>query len=110
MAFDIEKFTLTEQHIKLLRKANVTWIGYEFGAPAIDPKRPYGNSNVIDDMAGILGEPVDEDGCADDEVDHRLRTIHLETKTALQIVLETGAFEPGNYEREEYVGEWKRVC
>lgn len=43
-------------------------IGYdawtEFGAPEVDPKRPYGNSNVYLYLAEILGiEPgVDEDG------------------------------------------------
>lgn len=110
MTFDIEKFTLTEQHIKLLRKANVSWDCSEFGAPAIDPKRPYGNSHVIGDIAEILEAPLDEDGEPSDEDFERLQTVHCETHTALQVVLEAGTFEPGNYEREQYVGSWKRVA
>ncbi len=105
----LEKFTLTENHVKLLRRANVTWSDCEFGAPAIDPKRPYGNSFVIGDIAGILDALRDEDGDVDDEVYETLYKFHSETETALQIVLETGSFEAGNYEREKYFGKWKRV-
>jgi len=39
-------FVLTENHIKLLRKAYVTWEDGDFGAPSIDTRRPYGNSSV----------------------------------------------------------------
>ena len=49
-----KKFTLTENHIKLLCRAYVGWNGAEFGAPSIDPKRPYGNSDVLHDMGDIL--------------------------------------------------------
>lgn len=108
MTFDLEKFTLTEQHIKLLRRMCVTWDRGEFGGPAINCKRPYGNSHVISDIAEILGMPTDDDGDVDTDTAHRLYTLHLETKTALQIILEAGTFEPGLYEREKYVGTWKR--
>jgi hypothetical protein len=33
----------------------ITWDDCEFGAPACDCKRPYGNSDVYGDMAEILG-------------------------------------------------------
>ena len=33
---DNKRFTLTEEHLKLLRHANVRWDDCEFGAPAID--------------------------------------------------------------------------
>ena len=48
-------FELTEEHIKLLRQMCVSWDDCEFGAPAIDCKRPYGNSDVYSDIAKILG-------------------------------------------------------
>jgi hypothetical protein len=106
-------FTLTEEHIKLLSRANVSWDSCEFGAPAIDPKRPYGNSDVIDDIAEILcieretcphcgsGEPFDE-------VDkQRLESLHRETETALQIILSTKSFIPGKYIDMDLNNNWK---
>ncbi len=36
----MKTFRLTESHLKLLRRANVSWCGDEHGAPQIDPKRP----------------------------------------------------------------------
>lgn len=47
------RFALTDQHLTLLRSAYVRWEDCEFGAPAIDYKRPYGNSDVVGDMAMI---------------------------------------------------------
>src|SRR6266568_5645220 len=43
----VSEFTVTEDHLKLLRHAYLYWeYGEGYGAPAIDPKRPYGNSDV----------------------------------------------------------------
>jgi Resolvase, N terminal domain len=50
-------FAITDEHLRLLRRACVMWFDAEFGAPAIDPKRPYGNSIVYADMAEILRSP-----------------------------------------------------
>ncbi len=50
-----DRFILTDEHVKLLRQANVSWDGCEFGAPGIDPKRPYGNGDVHSDIVEILG-------------------------------------------------------
>lgn len=94
-------FTMTDQHLALLREMNVGWQGDEFGAPEIDPKRPYGNSDVLDDMAEILGLDAD----ADEDV---LRRLHRETETALQIVLATGAAMPGRYRAPRYTTDWQR--
>jgi hypothetical protein len=54
----VTEFTVTEDHLKLLRRAYIGWDDCEFGAPGIDPKRPYGNSDVIGDIAEILGEEL----------------------------------------------------
>ena len=96
-------FTLTENHIKLLRRMHVGWQDCETGAPEIDPKRPYGNSAVARDIAEILGEPVVEDvsGYMEAGQHKRLMRLHSETEMALQIVLVTGAFEPGEYEQAD---------
>jgi len=109
----MKRFTVKEEHIKLLKSACVDWDNCEFGAPCIDPKRPYGNSNVISDIMGILGEsekqcphcgePLNE---ADNEKYIRL---HKETKIALQIFLQTGKMETGTYVKiDDYGIEWKK--
>jgi len=96
----MEKFTLTKTHLKLLRRFEVGWQDCEFGAPEIDPKRPYGNSDVEEDMREILPElPLNDEECC---------SLHKETQNALQIVLRTGKFKAGDYEREEY-GVWELV-
>lgn len=108
---DKREFVLRENHLKLLKRMNITWWDAEFGAPCIDPKRPYGNSSVIADMAEILGiggkncphcgellEGLDEE---------RLTNLHKEMETALQIVLSTQSFKAGTYTADKYSNDWK---
>ena len=54
-------FILTYQHLNLMGNMHVGWQSCETGAPEIDPKRPYGNSDVAEDIANILGVNLDED-------------------------------------------------
>lgn len=109
-------FNLLPEHITLLRNSYTSWDNCEFGATQIDPKRPYGNSDVYSDIYELL-YPEDKDrisnddgpGFSDDELDYMLK-LHKETETALQIVLRTGQFKPGKYRARfyydwEYVGE-----
>lgn len=110
------EFRVTEDHLKLLRHAYVSYDDYsEYGAPSIDPKRPYGNSNVVTDIIEILtGQAPDEDNMTPREYDKLIDDpywdkVHKETATALQIVLRTGLFEPGLYSCPLYSNEWVRV-
>jgi hypothetical protein len=110
---DLE-FELTGQHVTLLRNAYVGWDDCEFGAPAINCKRPYGNSDVLTDIAKLLhpeftamreGAQMD---WMEDNAD-RLRAVHEETQNALQIVLVTGQMQPGRYVRSSaYDRDWQR--
>lgn len=109
---DDETFVVTDDHLKLLQHAYVGWEDCEFGAPAIDCKRPYGNSSVYLDIAEILGiEPEgDDDGYGErdftrDQKD-AMRKFHVETQTVLQIALATGSFEPGTYICPKYSSNW----
>lgn len=112
----IEVFWVTEQHLKLMQSMNV---GYnhrtEFGAPEIDPKRPYGNSSVYHDIADILGispkgEEVEPGYIEFTEAQKsEMLELHKETETALQIALATGTFEVGRYETPVYQRKWKQV-
>src|ERR1700734_729843 len=90
----VTEFTVTEDHLKLLRHAYVGWDDCEFGAPAIDCKRPYGNSDVIDDIAEILGVPDEQVRDEESEILPGVKAaftcLHGETATVLQIALATG--------------------
>lgn len=102
-------FELKEDHIKLLKRMCVGWQDCEWGAPEIDPKRPYGNSNVYMDIAEIIGikSPCNMCGEFTEEQEELMDTLHQETETALQIILQHGP-KPGKYECDYYGMEWEK--
>lgn len=51
----------TEDHITLLRRAYWRMSEVEFGAPEIDGKRPYGNSDVEGDLEELLPHLSEDD-------------------------------------------------
>ncbi len=106
----MRRFTLTEEHLKLLRAMFVTWWHCETGAPAIDPKRPYGNSDVTGDIAEIIGiVPIetDDDPAWPVGTSERCEKLHEETQTALQVVLATGRFRIGEYVADDFRRNWR---
>jgi hypothetical protein len=105
-------FTVTEDHLKLLRRMFVGWDNCETGAPCIDPKRPYGNSDVETDIVEILGWPIkDPDEGPTDKQKEKASKLHKETQAALQITLVIGKFEAGTYRRTELYNDrsWAKV-
>lgn len=107
-------FALTNDHLKLLRRFYVGWQDCEYGAPEIDPKRPYGNSSVEHDIHEILtGESVGmTDSKRDDLTEkesERYSKLHKETQEALQIVLSTMGFKLWKYECDAYSSDWRFV-
>lgn len=109
----MKEFELKEEHIKLLQRAYISWQNCEYGAPEINPKRPYGNSDVETDIAEILEWPVeiveidDEGGMIIDQREAAFE-IHEETLMALQIILQTRSFVPGIYvNKEKYNPKWQ---
>src|SRR6185369_14541098 len=102
----LKEFTLSQQHIDLLRHMIVNWQDCEFGAPEIDPKRPYGNSSVLEDIAEIMGKKMvqlegGEEGWPKGSFDG-LGQLHKETLEALEIMLQLGSLKPGKYKQIEY--------
>ena len=98
----MKEFELTEQHLALMRRMWVGWQDCEFGAPEIDPKRPYGNSGVISDIAEILGIPEpDEDEEFPPELIERMERLHTETRAAIAIMLQCGKVAIGKYEMSD---------
>ena len=103
-------FTVTETHLRLLRRFNVDWDDREFGAPNIDPKRPYGNSDVLRDIAEILGfGPANEFGEFTDQETGAMKRLHKDTQTVLQIALRVGYFKAGDYVANRYEQDWRPV-
>lgn len=98
----IIEFEVTKEHLKLLRNMYVSWCDDEFGAPEINPKRPYGNSQVYDDMRDILGE-LGELYYSEEA----LNLLHKQTAIALQIVLKTGKYKAAKYRADKYTQGWK---
>jgi hypothetical protein len=113
------EFTVTEDHLKLLRRLYVNWWdpgeGY-YGGASVNAKRPYGNSYVGRDIAEIVDAPDEdweyEDGrkaYVTDEADERFKRLHVETMVALQVVLSAGEFRPGRYRLADRWGiGWQR--
>lgn len=89
-----EFFEITDEHLKLLKNSNVVWDSSEFGAPAIYSKKPYGNSDVINDIFKIL------EWNEVDDIENKTRQaerLHKETEIALQICLSNQKFETGMF-------------
>lgn len=115
--FGTERFTLKPEHIALLRHSYTSWWSAEYGAACIDPKRPYGNSGsyaIHADMAEILGiKPTlvkDGEKIFSDEQEELMDDLHRELEIALQIVLVTGSFETGKYEKVHYDDmSWRKI-
>lgn len=111
----MQRFELTEDHVKLLRAAKVGWDNSEFGAPGIDPWLPYGNSDAIRDIWEILGwtPPDGYDRKADRKaylkLEDRAVNLHHETRVALQVILATGSFTPGVYECDDCMRNWRPI-
>jgi len=121
-----ETFKITDNHLKLLKRMIVDWDDCEFGAPCIDPKRPYGNSDVYQDMLEILGlkelkdgiykfklndkkwllKGTDKyniylDGADEEKLCDKLKKLHKEMETVLQICFLTQSFKIGEYEKKD---------
>jgi len=127
-----ERFEIKPEHLKLIQRFCIGWQDCEFGAPEIDPKRPYGNSDVIQDMVEVLGfEEIDPERFLfklfgeeyrlkgedkyniefDDQekLVEILTNLHKETEIALQICLETQIFQTGIFKHEKYGGKWEKA-
>jgi hypothetical protein len=113
------EFTVTEDHLKLLRHlcdGGLYWDpGEGYGVPWFNPKKPYGNSEVPQDVARIVEAP-DTDWESNEWGDRGLRAeaedrylrLHVEAGIALKIALATGEFRPGHYTRTGGSNDWTR--
>lgn len=68
----------------------------------------YGNSDVENDIAKILGWEIKDDELTDHQI-NIANKLHKETETALQICLSRLKFETGVYENYGHGIEWVKV-
>lgn len=106
------EFTITPEHLKLLSHMSVDWDEIENGAPEIDAKRPYGDSDLVESIGRVLGikamETEDEEKFYTAKQALEFRKLHLETRLVLEICLRTASFKVGKYGRESrYDHKWK---
>ena len=100
---NVTEFKVTEEHLKLLKEMFVEWNYDEFGAPSIDPKRPFGNSAVESDMLDILGIDYGEDSYEylenNDELRIKVDKLYKDLKICLQILVNDLSIKVGKYKR-----------
>lgn len=121
-----EYYRLTEEQVLLIRELHFyqddgSMLGYE-GGPAVDSKRPFGNSNVEGDVLEIVdprpyeeiwNEYDDEDEEASDEFYDKQKEVYDRLYPtlgkAMQVVVAAGSFEPGIYSCNRYCRNFERV-
>jgi hypothetical protein len=102
-------------HLNLLKRTSISWDDCEYGAPAIDCKRPYGNSDVEDDIAEIIKLPKKDNWDFEEESwsgksAFYMDDLHKQTKVALQIILHCQTFKLGWYKkRKDGWQEWEFI-
>ena len=108
----MKRFKITKEHLILAKEMNVRWLDCVYGSPCIDPKRPYGNKDVEEDICRYLGfnkvEVDYETKFLTKDLEYASK-IHKEMETALQIFLSTLSFKVGEYECEKYGYQWRFV-
>jgi hypothetical protein len=117
-------FEIKKEHLMLLKNMYVGWSNCEYGAPEIDPKRPFGNSDVIGDMIEIFKPFEVQDGLFkltllgeeyylvghNKKLHEVLDRLYRETQTVLQIALNTLQFKTGKYRlKDEYGADWEYI-
>ena len=112
-----KSFTVTENHLKLIKRANIQFVFKEEGPYYSyfyqDGKRPYGNSDFVGDIAEIIGVEPDCQGKDEDEkwfsdeLELTLIKHHVDLKIVMAILCANCSIQPGTYTRESvYSDEW----
>lgn len=107
---------VTEDHLKLLKRLQFEW-DYEMyaGAPRVDIKRPYGNSDPIGyDVPMILGIHTTGNERGAFGVDsltrgqvHRCTKVHEEMHIILQILVYNAGIVEGLYVADDHRNNWR---
>jgi hypothetical protein len=99
-------FVMTHAHLRLLRRMNVCWNDAR-NAPVLNIVRPYGNSEIEQDIANAIGFSDRYDEEANDYLDRPkkeieyINLVHRQMQYALQAALDTAQFSTGVYWRDD---------
>ena len=99
----VERLRVTEEHLLILKNLKIAWQYRGLGGPGVDIERPFGSSNVVDDLARILSlENQDED------MEAYLSDLYTDMTQCLQILIQCLGIEEGIYQREkkESCSDW----
>lgn len=106
----MRRFELTADHLKLLRNANWFWSNVEYGAPAMNDKRPYSNSDVTGDINDLLrwGIFPDPDKGYPTQIRELAKKIHMQLLLAIEVIFQSQSFEIGWYVQVDNCHFWKK--
>lgn len=107
----MRKLKVTENHLKLLKAAYIDWNDTEFGGPCIDPKRPFGNSEVYGDIVDILGLTMPDEEKEPEKYKRFIDSLdkgYRELEDCLEILCTNLSLEVGYYESDGYKN-WRKV-
>ena len=98
---EMQFFELKPEHLKLMKRLGFQAEIYSpyghFLTPAINAKRPFGNSGVLSDVCEIIGCTADSDGYYSVADRKRAALLLAELPLAIKFVLNTQNFTPGHY-------------
>lgn len=113
-------FEIKKEHLRLLKRMCWGWQDCEYGAPEVSPKRPYGNSSVLEDIKEIVhpeGElPMTPCPHCEEEIktyphnDTYYEKLHSDMETVLGIISYTQKVEEGIYKTQtDYSDDWVKI-
>jgi len=106
-------FTVTDDHLKLVKRFNIGWNDDEFGSPSVDCKKPFGNSSVYEDMAEILGITLPDSYDEHEKYDMATRPLNRlyyeDLPIALQILCCNLSLEAATYVAEGSSNNWEKL-
>lgn len=110
------QFEVLPSHLALCKGMYWSWQDCEFGAPEVNPKRPYGNSGfatILAEIAVLIGMEVfkdaDDEVCLTKEQKALCYRRHLEMEHWFQILSRFGEIPSGKYWRKETYHKWEKV-
>jgi hypothetical protein len=109
----LQKFSLTDKHVSLLRQ--LKWVEVGDTQPA-HKLFTFGGDELLEDMALILYGPHLVQGPNDEaelkyspEQEIEMKKLYTELPVAMDVVMFNGGFETGNFVTKSYVRDWKRI-
>ena len=116
---NLKTFEVTENHLKLIKHNVIEWVfskdGYNTGYFYQNLNAPYGNTDLVDDIAEILGIEPD---CSNEEgekwfsesLEYFLVCHHIDMRILINILCQNLSIHKGKYERKcVYSSDWVAV-